>query len=454
MKRAVTISACLLTLSSFLGAQQTIQGPVTVNGNLTVTGTSNSGPTTTTSINGVLNATSFSGSDIGAKVNAAFASLTSGGTVGIPAGTYTLSTTIILPNAGYHLTCDAGTILNYTGTADAILIPSSSGVPGQANLGVNGQGGCLLQKSGQTGNGIHIGPSNQTYVTGMRIEGFQNGIFIAGGNGVQILNNTLKGNSRGLALTTVTNYAPNAVHVSFNEFANNGWGVYSYNSGAYASQALGNVYRANVFEGNLSGDLYLAWDAHTVVEDNYFENSLVGVSIGTGLDNVYDIHVEKNYFAPDTYRSEVEIGYGFDFFIEENHAEPANRQVLSNCSINIISGPNGSAANVVAVDAFSQHYTKVNIPNANEICSHGAAIASSGGTFRVSANQTVAGSATFGGNITVQGGTIGLGTGQLAFQSSGPSSGGSCGPEGFLFVTTASPAHLYLCSSAVWRQIY
>ena len=51
------------------------------------------------SMNGVLNATLFPGSDIGAQVNAAIAALgSSGGEIYIPAGTYTQTSTIYLPS--------------------------------------------------------------------------------------------------------------------------------------------------------------------------------------------------------------------------------------------------------------------------------------------------------------------------------------------------------------------
>jgi len=82
-----------------------------------------------TSINGLLNATDYPGADIGAKVNAAIAALpANGGTVYIPAGSYTQSTTILLPR--YVLLQGAsafGTQLTYTGSGWAVIIADSSG---------------------------------------------------------------------------------------------------------------------------------------------------------------------------------------------------------------------------------------------------------------------------------------------------------------------------------------
>ena len=70
------------------------------------------------SMNGVLNATLFPGSDIGAQVNAAIAALgSSGGEIYIPAGTYTQTSTIYLPSHVRLRGASAtGTILNFTPT--------------------------------------------------------------------------------------------------------------------------------------------------------------------------------------------------------------------------------------------------------------------------------------------------------------------------------------------------
>ncbi len=45
--------------------------------------------------------------------------------------------------------------------------------------------------------------------------------------------------------------------------------------------------------------------------------------------NVYDIHIIRNYFTVNGaagYRSEVELGYGFGFFIEGNYEEGPERR--------------------------------------------------------------------------------------------------------------------------------
>lgn len=84
-------------------------------------------PTGTTfavnSLNGVLNAAVFAGADIGAKVNAAFASCSSTCLVTIPPGAYAYTTTIVMnkPTQSLIGSGSAFTTLNYTGSGDAVL---------------------------------------------------------------------------------------------------------------------------------------------------------------------------------------------------------------------------------------------------------------------------------------------------------------------------------------------
>lgn len=83
------------------------------------------------SINGIQNAACFSGSDIGQQVNNAIAALPKqngnyAGTVYIPAGSYTQTTTVVVPR-GVMIqgASGGGTIINYTGTGWAFVISGS-----------------------------------------------------------------------------------------------------------------------------------------------------------------------------------------------------------------------------------------------------------------------------------------------------------------------------------------
>jgi hypothetical protein len=401
-------------------AGQTFTGDLGINGNLNVTGNLNMGGLTAgtftgTITNGMLNAARFAGSDIGSKVDAAFATLTNGGTVHIPAGSYSFSTPMTIPDSvggttGFHIDCDAGAVLTWTGgTGNAIQLTSD--IPGAAEVGIDGHGGCLLvSATSGAGNGINIPPSNATYVTGMKIKNFANGIFIPGGNSVQIFNNTIQLNSCGICTTTVnptgTNgYAPNALHIHDNEISSNGWGYHSIDSGVSATHGLGNVLRDNVFEANTIGDINADWDAHFKVTGNYFESAGVGVKAGA-TNNVYDIHVEGNYFtASAAYRSEIEIGYGWDFFISNNYEEGA-ASVSTGCKVNSVPGGSGGNQGIVAVNAFAQNaegYGGGTTPTAHELCSQGTPVTTFGGTQRIGANLNVAGDSSMAGALGVSG---------------------------------------------------
>jgi hypothetical protein len=75
------------------------------------------------SLNGALNASLFSGADIGAKINAAFASCSNTCVVIVPPGTYNYSTTITmnLPTESLMGYGSAFTTMNYTGSGDAVV---------------------------------------------------------------------------------------------------------------------------------------------------------------------------------------------------------------------------------------------------------------------------------------------------------------------------------------------
>jgi hypothetical protein len=102
-------------------------------------------------IEGVQYADQFTGSDIGAKVNAAMAALPStGGTVYIPAGAYNFSTTIqMLKNCQLIGAGSCATLLYYTGTGDAIQLVGTNNSWGTQPPYMNG----LLRGFTITGNG-------------------------------------------------------------------------------------------------------------------------------------------------------------------------------------------------------------------------------------------------------------------------------------------------------------
>jgi Right handed beta helix region len=409
---------------------------------------------------GVIDPNSMAGADIGAKVNAAIAAMpVSGGTVRIPAGDYNFATTITITRAGQHLICDAGALLHYTGNGDAILIQPSGGTG--PDIGIDGEGGCQLQGNAAAQNGIHLLPGNTFFIRGMRVIGFKhgNGIALSGANSVQIVMNAILGNRHGIDMVTVPHYAPNAVHVSDNEISDNEWGVYSRNGHAPATRALANVYRDNVLEANRAGDVFLGWDAHTLVEGNYFESSGVAIAAGAGGDPVFDIHIARNYFtvngAPG-YRSEVELGSGAGFFVEGNYEEGPQGSG-SGCAVNALpgghGGANGGPSGVVLHNAFSR--VSEGKISAYEFCYRGNPEIPPG----------VLGEIRLAGDVSIRGGVhatsaqlsgpLDLSQGAVASTDSPMRAGDTCATEGMLLISRPAkqPARLWFCSGSRYQAV-
>jgi len=125
------------------------------------------------------------GSDIGAQVNTEIATLhtvtqnsqTWGqGTVRIPQGSYTLSTTIVLNSPYVNLYCDPGTVLTYTGSGDAIRILPGAQITGpaatQPNQGPSVQNCSIYNTSATAISGIHAGDISKIHLTNVAVNNF------------------------------------------------------------------------------------------------------------------------------------------------------------------------------------------------------------------------------------------------------------------------------------------
>jgi hypothetical protein len=272
-----------------------------------------------------------------------------GRTVRIPPGSWSFATTIVHPGLSYLLQCDAGTVLSYTGTGDAITL--SNGNPtGASGAGIDGTGGCQLIGTGVTGtNGIHIFYSNHTFVRNMRISNFNTGINDSGGNSVELQTLSIHNNTNGIFIAGSTSPAgaANAVHLSNSEISNNTqWGFWSEDSGCSCTNNLGNTITSNVFENNGYGDVFLDWDYGSSVTGNYFGSNGPGVAIGNNENN-WGITVARNHFNSSSSTADrITIGYGAYFHIEEN-AELGSTS--TGCFIDVITGPYGYATNFFGV---------------------------------------------------------------------------------------------------------
>jgi hypothetical protein len=134
---------------------------------------------------GLVNATGFGGADIGAKVNAAIASLPTvtqnsqtwtQGVVLIPAGNYTFSTTMNLNSPYLDLHCEQGAILTYTGSGDAIRILPSVQISGaattQPNQGPSVENCSIYNQSSTAVSGIHAGDISKIHLTNVAVNNF------------------------------------------------------------------------------------------------------------------------------------------------------------------------------------------------------------------------------------------------------------------------------------------
>jgi hypothetical protein len=134
----------------------------------------------------VLNVGAYAqGTDIGALVNGQIASLPTitqnsqtwaQGTVRIPAGSYTLSTTIVLNSPYVNLFCEPGTVLTYTGSGDAIrILPSvqiSGAAPTQPNQGPSVANCSIYNTSATATSGIHAGDISKIHLINVAVNNF------------------------------------------------------------------------------------------------------------------------------------------------------------------------------------------------------------------------------------------------------------------------------------------
>jgi hypothetical protein len=266
-----TISAGITTGSSFSSGALTTNGPNTLGG--------------ATNSNGMLNATFFTGADINAQANAAFASCSNVCTVYIPAGVYTSVTTLSFPlntNGRSELTIAPGAVINYTGTGYAI---SAIGA-GQSNANVIIDGGGRVNGTSSGLGGVHLEAFNRAEIYNLQVTGFTagDGFFNQGANGIDCYACQSSGNLNGVhnvgVVVSSVNYAANAIHWHGGQIASNtGWGWFEdgTQSGAVgpnvADGSEGTVYDFNGTNGSAtSGQIFLErCDACDFSNHNFFE---------------------------------------------------------------------------------------------------------------------------------------------------------------------------------------
>jgi hypothetical protein len=306
-------------------------------------------------------ATNFPGSDIGAQVNAAFASCSGQCSVSIPEGIYKYSTTINIPIAlqsGPALVCDSlSTRLMYTGSGDAI---AALGTGGESESGLT-MHNCtidgILSQSGA--NGLHLRAFGNGLIDNLRIIGFSGaGLLNEGANSVTFFNPDFESNYINVHNVGVVvngqgwSANSNKIYGGIIGYATK-WGVfedaalvnYSYPNG-------GNIYDGVNFErngttGQMSGNAFLQWCDGCVITNSYLEffnadhipeNVVIGGTDGDAVGGVYatpqGVKIINNHMLSDNAVDSVLILNG-RMVIVENNSEVGNPTNFVNMKGNV-----------------------------------------------------------------------------------------------------------------------
>ena len=303
------------------------------------------------SANGVRNATRFPGADIGAQINAAFASCPQQRcTVFVPAGNYEYHTGIVLPPVpSATLEMDQQAYLHYTGNGRAL---STSLGTGRVFI----RGGHIIGSPAAKVGIMLLQQTQGIYIDGTDVNQFTNGdgVLNLGANVVKLTNMQMRSNLIGVHLVGAPGYASNNVTVSGCAIHDNTrWGIIDGDITQYpanwmgtgggagvASPLLGNEFINNDLEANgrdPSGEYGAVLEALTyksVYTGNYFEGSPHQVVLGETPHNdpVYEslyalkgpeggtpgsTTVRDNYFTAGA-QIEVELRTAISAIIEGN----------------------------------------------------------------------------------------------------------------------------------------
>lgn len=295
-------------------------------------------------------ATNFPGSDIGAEVNAAFASCSGQCSVSIPEGIYKYSTTINIPIAfqsGTALVCDSlSTRLMYTANGDAI---AALGTGGESEAGLTMHNCTIDGTMSQTGaNGLHLRAFSSGLIDNLRIIGFSGaGLLNEGANSVTFLNPDFESN-----YINVHNIGVVVNGQGWSANANKFYGGiigYATKWGVFEDAALvnysypngGNIYDGVNFErngtaGQMSGNAFLQWCDGCVITNSYLEffnadhipeNVVIGGTNGDAVGGIYaspqGIKLINNHMLSDNATDSILILNG-RMVIVENNSEVGN----------------------------------------------------------------------------------------------------------------------------------
>lgn len=220
------------------------------------------------------------GSTMDAWVNAALAQCgTNSCEVFMPSGTYTMPTGIIIPLTslkGQTITgAGPSTILNYTGTGDAIAALGT----GQSQVGLT-LANFQVNITAAASSGIRLRAFNDATLINVRVTGASAGDCLKdeGANKVSIFGGNLSTCAYGIHDVGVTvggiGYTPNAVNTYGTQlFGNATWGRYVDGTAAAgcggANGDYGSTYDFN--GGSTTGNLFIQCSTGYTLDGNYFE---------------------------------------------------------------------------------------------------------------------------------------------------------------------------------------
>lgn len=180
---------------------------------------SDNGTTTVQNLSGVLDASAFSGADIGAKINSAYAACPlKGCIITVPRGQFSFSTPIIFGTNGKRAllqgTPGGGTELTYTGTATSTRINS-----GQQAASIDHTSGCGIKNITLTANsratssspiiGLEVGGTNGSdcaVLENVNIQGFGYGLWTSSNTyHFHWLNGVIRNNGQNLHIVAANN---------------------------------------------------------------------------------------------------------------------------------------------------------------------------------------------------------------------------------------------------------
>lgn len=384
--------------------QQSISGPLDF-GDYDVT---NMGDTTACSVNSTVNVTSScfaQYADLGAKVTAALATCGAQCELWIPAGSYSYSTSIILPLnifGTYILHGSPGAVLNYTGNSDAIVTPIGASGPGDSQLIIEG---FQLNGTSAAASGIHTLPTNRITIRDMSIQGFSagDGIRVEGTNNENIYDNLITNNLIGVHLiptfcngtfpyvcsglnTSGTLWSTNVVNVAFNKITDNThWGIFDDRNGVGSGNtgSLGNHFDHNNLELNGSagptfGAVQIQKSTADTVEQNYLEGSPRQIVLGENTPGIFfaaqGTVIRDNYFTtvPAT-PFNIELVNTSGARIDGNSELVGPGTGGNNCYVNVEG--QGEVSTVLNPNGILQ-----TPPNGNRLCSAGSPIQTFAGT--------------------------------------------------------------------------